>query len=424
MNFLKSWNHIKQGVSGCWWVSLSIDIIEAEVGRPTIFKAENILTSDYLPEHLLFRESHMKTLTGYFKGLILQPTKFTQNVVVMGGIGIGKTALVKRFGMNFEQVAQKYGVSMKYIHVNCRKKQTNFLVLLHIIHELDPHYPSRGYSSEELMETLLGILEDRGLSLLLCLDEVDFLVTKNGSDLIYSLVRISDDKIDRRGKISLALIVRDSTFRRHLDPSTISSIPFNTIYLEKYSVPQLQEILELRASEAYHRGTVSTDSLNFIAEIAGPWSDARYAIELLWRAGKQAEMRNSMIILPDHVRHACASIHPAVQRELLEDLPSHNLFLLLGISRELSRNNTPYSSIKEIEESYLLVCEEYNTTPRGHTQVWQYIRNLCNWGILTAKVVSQGIKGRTTFISLPDVPAKSLESEIEHLLKTKFLGGQ
>ena len=179
---------------------MSIDIIEAEVGRPTIFKAENKLTSDYLPEHLLFREGHMKTLTGYFKGLILQPTKFTQNVVVMGGIGIGKTALVKRFGMNFEQVAQKYGVSMKYIHVNCRKKQTNFLVLLHIIHELDPHFPSRGYSSEELMETLLGILENRGLSLLLCLDEVDFLVTKNGSDLIYSLVRISDDKIDRRGK--------------------------------------------------------------------------------------------------------------------------------------------------------------------------------------------------------------------------------
>jgi len=161
--------------------------------------------------------------------------------------------------------------------------------------------------------------------------------------------------------------------------------------------------------------------LNFVAEIAGPWGDARYAIELLWRAGKQVDMQNSKLVLPENVRYASASVHPVVQREMLEDLSLHHLLLLLGVTRDLLRKDTLYSSIKEVGESYVLACEEYNNTPRGHTQVWQYVRDLCNWGILSAKVVSQGIRGRTTFASLPDIPAKILENEIEQILRNKFL---
>ena len=363
----------------------------------------------------------MKILTSYFKGLILHPAKFAQKVVIRGGIGTGKTVLAKRFGMNFEHVAKKYDVSLKYMHVNCLKKQTNVLVLLSIIHELDPHFPSRGYSSEELLEILLKVLEKRNISLLLCLDEVDFLISKNGPDLLYSLTRISDDKIERRGNVSLILIVRDVLVRQLLDSSTIRSLQLNTIYLEKYSVPQLRDILDVRAAKAFHRGTISNESLDFVAEIAGPWGDARYAIELLWMAGKKADMENSKILLPEHVRYASASIHPGVQREMLEDLSLHHLLLLLGVTRDLSKKDTPYSSIKEVEECYALSCEEYNNIPRKHTQVWQYIQDLCNWGILSAKVSSQGIRGRTTLVSLPDIPAKILESEIEQVLRNKCL---
>jgi len=417
---------VQVGVLTSWWANLSIDLIEAEVCRPTIFKDENKLTSTYLPDHLFFREELMKTLTGYFKGLILYPGNFNQNVIIMGSIGTGKTALTKRFGLNFEKIAKKYGVSLKYAHVNCRKKQSNFLALLSIIHGLDPNFPSRGYSFEELLEILFGLLETKKISLLLCLDEVDFLVSKNGPDILYSLTRISDDKIERKGNISLILVVRDVAFRRFLDASIISSLHSNTIYLEKYTVPQLREILEIRATAAFHRGTVSNDSLNVIAEMVGSCGDARYAIELLWRAGKHADLQNSKLILPEHVRYASAAVHPFVQRDLLEDLSLHHLFLLLGVTRELSRKDTSYLLMKQVGENYTLVCEEYYNHPRKNTQMWQYIRDLCNWGILSAKVTSQGIRGRTTFISLPDIPAKILEKELESILTNKppdYVGG-
>ena len=105
--------------------------------------------------------------------------------------------------------------------------------------------------------------------------------------------------------------------------------------------------------------------------MVGSWGDARYAIELLWRAGKYADLQNSKLLLPEHVRYASASVHPAVQRDLLEDLSPHHLFLLLGITRDLSRKGTPYLSMKQVGENYTLVCEEYTNRPRKNTQMWQ-----------------------------------------------------
>ena len=176
---------------------MSTDIIEAEISRPTIFKDEKKLTATYLPDYLPFREEKLKTLTNYFKGIILHPTEFSQNVILHGAVGAGKTVLAKKFGTNFEQIAKKYDVPLKYIHVNCRKKQTTFLVLLSIIQKLNLQFPSRGFSTEDLAAILIKELDKQEVSLLLCLDEVDYLVCKNGVNLLYTLIRTSDDQIER-----------------------------------------------------------------------------------------------------------------------------------------------------------------------------------------------------------------------------------
>ena len=78
-------------------------------------------------------------------------------------------------------------------------------------------------------------------------------------------------------------------------------------------------------------------------------------------------------------------------------------------------------TINEIGISYGLACEEYKSNPRKNTQIWQYIRDICNGGILSTKIVSQGIKGRTTYVSLPDIPAKILVNEIEQILSNKLM---
>jgi cell division control protein 6 len=71
----------------------------------------------------------------------------------------------------------------------------------------------------------------------------------------------------------------------------------------------------------------------------------------------------------------------------------------------------------EAEEAYKIVCEEFNEDPRGHTQLWKYIRELSDFGIIRAKISTSGQRGKTTLIGLPRISAVGLEKELGRALK-------
>ena len=73
----------------------------------------------------------------------------------------------------------------------------------------------------------------------------------------------------------------------------------------------------------------------------------------------------------------------------------------------------------EAEDAYAVVCEEFGEKPRGHTQLWKYIRDLDALGFIDAKVSGEGVVGKTTMISLPGIPAKLLADNIEATLKRR-----
>jgi cell division control protein 6 len=74
----------------------------------------------------------------------------------------------------------------------------------------------------------------------------------------------------------------------------------------------------------------------------------------------------------------------------------------------------------EAEEGYEIICEEYGEAPRGHTQLWKYVKNLSVIGILEKKISGAGRRGKTTLISLPRVPASDLEQELTNALRDKY----
>ena len=71
----------------------------------------------------------------------------------------------------------------------------------------------------------------------------------------------------------------------------------------------------------------------------------------------------------------------------------------------------------EVENAYFIACEEFNEKKRGHTQLWSYLKDLDNLGIIEAKKGAKGILGTTTLVSLPDIPASVLEEKVVSLLK-------
>jgi len=66
-----------------------------------------------------------------------------------------------------------------------------------------------------------------------------------------------------------------------------------------------------------------------------------------------------------------------------------------------------------------VVCEEYDEKKRGHTQLWKYVKKLSVLGTIRTEPSSVGQRGKTTYISLPGVPASDLEQELTKILSTE-----
>jgi cell division control protein 6 len=75
-----------------------------------------------------------------------------------------------------------------------------------------------------------------------------------------------------------------------------------------------------------------------------------------------------------------------------------------------------YVKTGDAEESYQIVCENYDEKPRAHTQFLNYLKDLENAGFIDLKLSREGQRGTTHLISLPDVPASAVEKKLEELL--------
>jgi len=380
-----------------------------------IFKDEEKLSPDYIPRRLPHRDEELRLLESFFSGVVRGTSRISTRVIVTGSVGTGKSALVKLFGMRAVEEARRSGVDLRFLYVNCRISKTTFSVLSRMIEQLKTVFTSRGFSNEELLHKLLSYLESRNAYAIVALDEVDVLINRQ-EDALYLLSRIGEER-ERIPRISLILVTRNPEIFEMLDESTRSSLLGNVIHLNEYSSQQLYDILSFRAEEALMPGVLMEESLRLIADIAGERGDARFALDILWRAGKYAEAEDSPKITPEHVRKASASVYPAIRREHLEFLSEHEQLILLALCRALQQEGQAYVTAAELNQAYRLVCEEYSTEPRAYTRFWEYLQRLDDLGILRINVRSEGARGRRSYVSLPGIPVSILERELESILQ-------
>ncbi len=156
--------------------------------------------------------------------------------------------------------------------------------------------------------------------------------------------------------------------------------------------------------------------MNFVADMAAPAGDARYAIELVWRAGKYADTEGSREVRAEHVRAAAQSVYPVMRTDYAQHLNLHEKLLLLGLARTLERTQETYASMGESEIAYKMACEEYKEQPRAHTQVWKYVQNLSATGIVSTQPSTAGFRGKTTLLGLPTAPASAIRRWLESSL--------
>jgi len=282
---------------------------------------------------------------------------------------------------------------------------------------LSPEFPKRGFAPEELLQVLMDILDDQNAHLILALDELESLIQTEGSTPIYTLTRIQEERPGAPMRLSLVCILREPAYLDKLDPSTIGTLQRNFVRLEKYSANQLEAIISDRVELAFKEGAVPEATVAFLADVAGSSGDARYAIELLWRAGKYADSESSRTVSVEYVRKAIASVYPAMRTDYIAALSIHEKLLLLALSRLLIERDAAYVSMGEVEREYQAACDEFNEEPRQHTQVWKYARALSSIGVISAQKSGEGMRGRTTLLGLAQVPASTMQESLEAALE-------
>ena len=389
-------------------------IIEDELMSSTVIKNPNPLDFDYVPDELVHRDEQQKILAQMFKPLL---SNVSQNAIIKGPVGTGKTVIAKKFCNTLVNIARKQGKTIEYVHINCRKRSTDTMTLLGVINHFDQRFPDRGFSLQEMLQVLKKQLVKRNAQLLLVLDEADALLKKSGTNLIYNLTRFSDEKLLEKTPVSLILISQKDILP-FLDASSISTFKrSNIINLDKYTRNELYDIIIQRVNLAFHNATVDPESIKLLADISSEWGDARFAIELLSKAGIAADNQHMQNIKPEHVRAAKAVTYSIVTETKLKNLEKHQLLTLYAIAKRLKKDETAYVNTGNAEKTYTITCEEYNEKPRTHTMFWSYLKDIDGAGFINIKPSGKGYVGTTQLISLPDIPAEIMIEKVKELLK-------
>jgi len=385
----------------------------------SVFRDETRLDINYVPPRLLHREKEIRLLAEFFSFLLQTPGKMAQRVLLTGDVGTGKTALAQKFGGNITGEARQRGVNLHYVHVNCRQYRGSLFLILHqVVSVFHPNFPKRGFSAEELLHILLQVLDEQNAYVILTLDEFESLIEREGSEAVYKLTRLQEARMDKPQRTSLICILKNLKTVESLDPSTRSTLQSNVIRLERYTQEQLADIINDRVQLAFKPLTVPEDTVNLIAELAhSEGGNARFAIELLWRAGKYADAEDLGAVIPECVRKAVSSIYAVARKSDLAALNLHEKLFMLAIARFFKESDRAYASLAEVEKTYAIVCEEFNVQPYTHTQLWKYLQTLSVLGIVKKSVSTVGQRGRSTLISLPGIPASELEKELTALLE-------
>ena len=356
-----------------------------------LIKDSRPLSYDFLPPSLPHREMQLKEMETLFSRVERQ--WLGQNILLKGRVGTGKTASARIFCGRFSESAGAAGRKVICAYVNCRSRTTTHSVIYSIAGIFNPKLPDIGYSDEYLLKTVEQGLEKERAHLIVILDEVDYIIRRSGSDIIYRLGRFSEFTGKAQNISMIAISQQDATLLMD-DASRSTFKRSNTVDFPPYSADELADIISQRAGLSLYTGAISDESVGLLAKICSEEGDARYAIELLERAALMAETEGAGEIGPEHVRRAASSGKSLISAEDIEALTRQELMVLMAVLRTLK--NRSEASTGEVEKEYRAVCEEFGESPRGHTQFLKYLDSLKISGLIDTEISS--VRGRTRSI--------------------------
>jgi len=395
-------------------------IFQPYLATKSIFRMDReILRPSYIPERLPHREHHIEQLAQ-----ILVPAlrgERPSNVLIFGKTGTGKTAVVKYIGNEFKKADAARMVH--YLYLNCEIVDTPYGVLQGIgnrfVENFNQRIPFTGLSTDRVYTLLTEKLDEEKRIVIIVLDEIDKIVTKNGDDILYQLLKINDDL--SRARVSLIGISNDLKFTEYLDPRVRSRLSDEKMVFPPYNAEELYDILDERSRLAFDDGTAPEAVLSLIAALAAQeHGDARRAFDLLRVAAELAERNGDEHISEEHVQRAKNKIELDTVIEAVKSLPTQSKLILLGILLNEEVGNTKLTT-GEVYTTYRELSRRSGISPLTQRRVTDLISELDMLGLVHARVRSFGRGGRTKEIqaSVPPLDVKKVLEKDELLAEVR-----
>jgi cell division control protein 6 len=368
------------------------DLLDAAESGKSIIKNRDILHFTYIPNTILHRKNEQEQVTQSLLPILKQSRP--SNLLVYGKPGTGKTLVVKKVLSKIQERVEKSNFPIKLIYSNSKNETTLYGLLVSLGRQLgleQDELPSNGLAISEVFKRLLAKIEKGKLNAIFVIDEIDYLaqlVAKTGKDILYQLTRANEQL--KQGSLTMVGISNDLTFKEKLDPRVISSLGEEEIVFTNYNVEQIKKILEERINESFIENSVEEPALNLCAALAGgEHGDARRAIDLLRVSGELAERQQSDKVTIEHVREASLKIEENKEEASLKSYPLHEKLVIIAIMKANG------SSTGEIYSSYKNLCKTLGKDELTQRRITQMLSEIELSGIISGRLIHQGIHGRT-----------------------------
>jgi len=364
-------------------------IFQKALSAPKLFRNHDALRSDYVPEHLPFRDDQITSVAQVLSPL-LHSSK-PSNLLIYGKTGTGKTAATKHVLSKLENASKNNGIRATFVYSNVRMAGTEYRVLAELAAQTGLSVPFTGLAVSEVLSRLQSQIKTKKLHTVFVLDEIDYLVKLFGDRLLYDLTTSSDAIAP--GFLSIVGISNDLQFKEELGARVLSRLSEEEIVFPPYTAQELTAILHERANFAFNTGAYTEASINLCAALSGSeHGDARRAVDLLRIAGEVAERDGSKQLDDKHVRIALQKIDQDRINDALKSLPLHAKLVLIAAVKNNPENNRSSGTIYEY---YANLCKASSLEALTTRRVSGLITELDTLGLVSATLVNYGRYGRT-----------------------------